>query len=306
MVKADAYGHGLVPVARAVENLIHSYGVATLQEGVALRKEGIRKEILLLAYTDDELDVANDCSMTLCVGSIQQLERLAASGLKPKVHLKLNTGMNRFGLDKRDLARALEISEEGGINVCGCYSHLRRADAPQYADFDRMRREVQLKYPSAVPHLCSSSSLNYNSYKLVRVGLAAYENAMTVVSQVVEARELFSGDYLGYGSYILEKPTKIAWIFGGYADGIMREKPQNVYIRGVKCRTLLVCMDVIAVETPFLCEVGESVILQNENYSAAEIADDTDTIPYTALTGRQGRIQRIYYDESGSKKDCES
>lgn len=301
MLKADAYGHGLIRVADATADSADLYGVATVAEGAALRRNGVTKPVLATSFAEREIATAAELDLTLSVGSLAELNQLCLvnkNGLKTPVqaHLKLNTGMNRFGLDPSEIDRALTLAKMSKIEVQGCYSHLGCRDSAQLELFDQMKSKVLDVYPNALPHLCSSSTLDLNRYPLVRVGLAAYENAMSVCSEVMLSRWLNNGQRLGYGEKTLEHDCFVAWVFGGYADGINREGQKRVLIRGQICKVLAVCMDATAVETPFEAVEGETVELQSSELSADGLATDADTIPYTVITSWRGRNQRIYYD----------
>lgn len=140
---------------------------------------------------------------------------------------------------------------------------------------------------------------------MVRIGIAAYDRAMSVYGHVIGARKLSAGDHIGYGEVTLKSDTNVAWAFGGYADGISRENPQEVILRDRKCRVIAVCMDAFCFETGNLnASIGEVVILQNEELTASRVAENCGTIPYTVLCGRHGRYKREYYDKGRSQKEC--
>ncbi len=303
MVKADAYMHGIFAVSAAVEDEVGAFGVATIDEGKALRRAGLKKEVLVTLSAPDDILPAVEYDLTVSVANIETLNSLIECkrilGKQPKVHLKLNTGMNRFGFDGAQIDDVLSCAAINDIKIEGFYSHLHSADVGQIKSFDHVCGKTEILYPHAIPHLCSSSSANLNTYPLLRVGYSAYEGAMTVLSRVIASRKVKCGECIGYGNYRAEKDCNIAWIFGGYADGISREYPQKILIRGREFGAVgYACMDCFAVDTLDLtAELNEEVILQNAVLTPEITAEYTDTIPYTVYTSRRGRIKRIYFDD---------
>lgn len=318
MVKANAYGHGLIPVCRATQDIVDMFGVATVEEGLAIRKAGIDKPILVSICNHNEIEIAVVNDLTIAVTSCCQLETLKNvqknfikqnSNQKIKVHFKLDTGMHRLGLEKDELECCLNRAKNYSIDVEGVYSHLRCVNNLQFDEFDAMTKITQAYFPNAIRHLVSSYSLYRNDkhYDMVRVGFFGYRNAMTVASEILTTRYIQAGDYFGYGNHMLDHNANIAIVFGGYADGVDRGQPSYVLIRGHKCKVVgKVCMDMFAVECNGFCpKQGEIVILQGEQLTSTIVAKERKTIDYTVLTAWRGRMERIYFDdESGSKKIC--
>ncbi len=303
MVKADAYMHGIFAVSAAVEDEVGAFGVATIDEGKALRRAGLKKEVLVTLSAPDDILPAVEYDLTVSVANIETLNSLIECkrilGKQPKMHLKFNTGMNRLGFDSAQTHDVLSCAAINDIKIEGFYSHLHSADVDQVKSFDEVCDKTEILFPEAMPHLCSSPSAKLNTYPLLRVGYSAYEGAMTVLSRVIASRKVKRGECIGYGNYRTEKDCNIAWVFGGYADGVSRERPQNVLIRGRQFSAVgYACMDCFAVDTmDMTAELGEEVILQNAVLTPEITAEYTDTIPYTVYTSKRGRIKRIYFDD---------
>ena len=195
------------------------------------------------------------------------------------------------------MRRVLQKAERVKLNVSGVYSHLRDDTDDQKDEFDKLAGIVKSYYPQAKKHLASSHSLSNPNliYDMVRLGIRAYEGAMSAYSQVIESRSLKAGERVSYGDYALIKDTNTAVIFGGYADGIARENPSSVYIRGQKCNVIgNVCMDCFVVDTgDFIAKFGDEVVLFDEN-TINRVACERNTIEYTVMTSLKGRIKRIY------------
>lgn len=304
MVKADGYGHGICKVAHYVESAVDAFGVETLQEGLKLKRAGIKKAILVLALCGSEIETA--CKNGLTIGLHNEAQLCKIVNLIEKKHIKptdfdiqfkVDSGMHRLGFDESALKRAVQKAERVKLNVSGVYSHLRDDTEDQKDEFDKLAGIVKSYYPQAKKHLASSHSLSNPNlrYDMVRLGIKAYEGAMSAYSQVIESRLLKAGERVSYGDYALEKDTNTAVIFGGYADGIARENPSSVYIRGQKCNVIgNVCMDCFVVDTgDFIAKFGDEVVLFDEN-TINRVACERNTIEYTVVTSLKGRIKRIY------------
>ena len=306
MVKADAYGHGLVKVAKRAENVVDAFGVETLEEGMKLRSAGIKSEILVLALCENEIFRAYKLDLTIGLHNREQFAKIVSlidsnriNPAKLKTHIKVDSGMHRLGFCLDELQIVLQKSKALGINVAGIYSHLRDETESQKSTFDRFVEVAKGYYPDIKAHLASSHSLfNPNlRYDGVRLGINAYNGAMSAYSQVVESRRLQAGERVSYGDFVLQKATNTAVVFGGYADSIARENPSSVRIRGKKCAVIgNVCMDCFVVDTGDLeAKVGERVLLFDSD-TASEVASERNTIEYCLMTSQKGRIQRVYLD----------
>lgn len=306
MVKADAYGHGLVKVAKRAENVVDAFGVETLEEGVKLRSAGIKSEILVLALCEDEIYRAYRQDLTIGLHNREQFAKIVSligsnriNPAKLKTHIKVDSGMHRLGFCIDELQIVLQKAKALGINVAGIYSHLRDETESQKSTFDRFVEVAKGYYPDIKAHLASSHSLfNPNlRYDGVRLGINAYNGAMSAYSQVVESRRLQAGERVSYGDFVLQKATNTAVVFGGYADSIARENPSSVRIRGKKCAVIgNVCMDCFVVDTGDLeAKVGERVLLFDSD-TASEVASERNTIEYCLMTSQKGRIKRVYLD----------
>ena len=289
MVKSDGYGHGITAVAKGVESLVYGFGVATVEEGALLRKEGIKAPILVCQWLPHEIGRARLCKLVLSIGTFDGLEIAKGSGIP--VALKINTGMNRFGFDPEDLPLLKERIR--GVNVKWVYSHIYSTDSAteQYSLFERCKNSLSIDCDN---HILASSTARLFDDDIVRVGIDAYRGAMTVESKVVAVKKLSVGDNVGYGKTMTESGY-IAWVFGGYNDGIERENPQPILIGGKLRQVIAVCMDCIAVFTDdYKATVGEKVEFISKDLTPDLVAQMTNTIPYTLLTRWKGRIKRTY------------
>lgn len=280
VVKANAYGHGDVIISRHLNQLgINAFAVATLQEAIHLRKNGIRGVILILGYTPaNQSYLLEKYHLTQTVFDIEYADELNSYGKKLSVHIKIDTGMHRLGENSHNIERICEIFEETNLKVDGMFTHLCAADSrkaedvaftkKQMKEFYAVVDEVKQKgYHPGKIHLQSSYGLlNYPELECdyVRIGIAMYgvfsnkkdetvlklplEPVLSVKSCIVMTKEVHKGESVGYGrQYVAEKDMRIAVVAIGYADGISRRLScgtGKVLVRGKKADIIgRICMD---------------------------------------------------------------
>lgn len=284
IVKADAYGHGAVAVARHLEARTDFFAVSAVDEGVELRQAGIKKPILILSYTDpQEYDalLANDIRATLYnVDEAKQLSEKALSlGKCAAVHVAVDTGMGRIGFPVTEEAAdaVAAIAALPGLTLEGVFSHYATADCAdkteankQTARFDAFLEMLESRGVTvAIRHICNSAGAMEFSrrYDMVRLGIALYglypsdevdhagvklRPAMQVFSHVIHVKTVEPGTAIGYGrAYIAPDRRKIATVSIGYADGFNRAFTGcgTVLIGGKECPVVgKVCMDQIMVD----------------------------------------------------------
>jgi len=259
VVKADGYGHGAVPVARAAAaGGASCFGVATLQEGVELRQAGLQQPVLVLGNLThpDELRACLHWQLMPTLSGMREAllcQNLATgSGRAMAVHLKLDTGMSRLGAPWQEGQRLVEaIAALEAVQLAGVYSHLADADAPG-AGLDPLTRQQQQHFEAVLSgvqqaglasgcrHLANSAATLRSPglhYDLVRVGLALYghrpaahlggdlalQPAMQVRARVSLMRQVPAGVGVSYGHrFITSRPSRLAVVGIGYADGVPR------------------------------------------------------------------------------------
>lgn len=338
VVKADAYGHGAVVVARALERRVWGFGVSLVEEGVEIRRAGVEAPILVLgaAYGLDHRDVLA-YRLTPVIGDPADLQRFrhAADELgveRVDVHLKIDTGMARLGVLPADVDRFCDaLAGVRGIALSGLMTHLACADdgddvrsRAQLARFAEAREALKRRgHDPALLHVANSAGLlrlPEARFGLVRPGIAIYgvspgEKAtiaglrpvMSLRSRVVALRDLAVGESVSYGGrYTVTRPTRIATVPVGYADGYTRRLSgkAEVLVRGQRCAVLgsitmdMCLVDVTELDSP---KLGEDVILLgaqgDARVSAEELAVSSDTIPWEILCGISKRVPRVYTGE---------
>ena len=319
VVKADAYGHGALQVAKVLQKYgCGKFAVATVNEGVALRKSGISGEILILGYTPME-DIKKIADFDLCQSlySSEYARVLQNSNFDLKVHIAIDTGMNRlgFGFDEQSLANLEKISKR--FKVEGVYTHLSSADDDKSDGFtalqiDRFKRVIKgLEFsPKSVHYANSKGFLRFNDgfADTVRLGVCLYGlgdcNGVTPAlewkSAVATVKTVKKGESIGYGrSFIANKNMKIVTVACGYADGYFRALSNlGKVVIGGKIAPVVgnICMDSFMVDASDIdgVSVGDEVVLIGEKYSARDMANQIGTIDYEVVTAISQRVDGVW------------
>jgi alanine racemase len=322
VIKANAYGHGLVAVARALENA-DLFAVARVDEGLALRAAGIRNDVLLLegVFDAEQLSAAATAGFELVVHDRQQIELLRATPLKTrfKVWLKFDSGMNRLGFKGAEFSvahaalRELTCVEQP-VNL---FTHLASADSP-----DLPTTADQLTKFAAITHGLPGQRSIANSAGMigfpeaqadwVRPGLLLYgvspfpgligpdhglRPVMTLHSHVIAVKDLVQGEQVGYGgAWTARRSTRLVIAAVGYGDGYPRNLASGapVLVNGERAPLAgRVSMDMIGIDATDLSGVakpGDPVILWGDGLPVEEIAEWAETIPYELLCGISQRV----------------
>ena len=298
-VKADCYGLG--DIAEYLEEDVDSYAVATMEEAITLKRRGVSKPILLLTPTED-VKKASAHDVTVSVHSVDTASALRCA---PDIHIALNTGMNRYGVTRDSLPLVLNILD--GARVTGAYTHVYGAPyaMAQMESFLDMLAPIRERFPTVTTHVSASSMLpDTLGCDEVRIGLAAYlPSGMSITSTVLSIQSLSEGDRAGYdGVFRATRPSLIATVRGGYADGLPRAmRGSHVIVGNVYCPIVAVCMDCILVDvTDVDAHVGDTVVIIGSRggleVTPEDIARHLHTIPYEVLAHPRPRARRIVYD----------
>lgn len=319
VIKADAYGHGAVTVARTLKTQgVKLFAVAWLSEAVELRHHGITDPILILSQPQRryiQQIVEQDVIQTIYDLDFARELSLAAKGKKIKVHVKVDTGMSRIGVaPEATVSLIRELQKLPNIEVEGLFTHFACADIPthplnqeQIKKFQQVIAEVTrcCGRPKYIHAANSAAIKNFPEvhFDLVRAGISLYRGVMTFKSQVMFVKEVPAGVSVSYGAHFVTKQlTKVATISAGYADGWPRalSNKGRVLIQGRSYPIIgNVCMDMCMVDvTGSNVVVGDEVVLigkqGDQEITAQEIADLTGTIDYEIMCGISKRVPRIY------------
>ncbi|MBQ7652874.1 MAG: alanine racemase [Clostridia bacterium] len=301
MVKANAYGHGL-KIVDYVDDVVAAYGVATEEEGVLLRRS-TSKPILVTAPNVKNARLILDAALTPMVSDKEEMARVNDLANKPTVvHLKVDSGMGRFGAKRisETVDNAIFAKSLKNVRVKGIATHFSSYDAlfKQVERFSRHIAAAESVTGKLLTHAGSSSTAIATDYDLIRIGYAAYSNAMKVTSTIAYVKKLKKGESVGYGErYVAEKPVSVAVVYGGYADGIRtRSIGYKVLINGKRQPIIAVCMDVFMVELSTKAKIGDEVTVINGEKDVLEMAKTAGVIPYEVYVGFVGRT-KITYDK---------
>lgn len=333
VVKADAYGHGLVPVAKAAISAGADYlGVALLEEAVALREAGIEAPILAwLVQPGSDFKKAIELDIDIAAASLKALQEIsdASEGKKARVHLEVDTGMTRGGfLSEWDQLTAEHLKN---VEVVGIFSHFARADEPgeaqndeQLTRFNEMVERVRsFGFTNVIRHLSNSAATIKNhaaAFDMVRTGIAMYglspdvktlgnsqslvlRPAMQLRAAMYLVKDVPANTPVGYGaSESTTADTKLGVIAMGYADGIPRiAHGAGVWSAGKKAFSIgRVSMDQFVVDlgAQSKAQSGDWVVIFGNGSHGEFTADDwgaaSQTINYEIVTRIGPRVPRIY------------
>lgn len=324
VIKADAYGHGAVRVAEALEDQADGFAVACIEEALELRAAGLRAPILLLEgfFEASELALIVEHDLWFVVHSSWQLDALeqAATHKPLTAWLKLDTGMHRVGFEPADYRAAYQrLLGSGKVGKVVLMTHFARAD-----ELDSPRSEEQVAvFRAATEGMVAETSLRNSPAVLgwphipsdwVRPGIMLYgatpfdhpqalanqlKPVMTLESKIISVRELPAGEPVGYGAaFVTPRTTRVGVVAMGYADGYPRQAPTGtpVWIDGQPSQLLgRVSMDMLCVDLTQVPQagLGSRVELWGRNVLASDVAARAGMIPYQIFCNLH-RVPRSY------------
>ncbi|MES2798685.1 MAG: alanine racemase [Bacteroidota bacterium] len=334
MVKAQAYGSGGDKMVRFLEQQgINYLGVAYVDEGVELRKLGVKLPILVM---NTEVEALEDCirhDLEPAIFSMSQLDRLIKELIilgrsNYPIHIKIDTGMHRLGFYPEQMSALCDlIKAQPEVTVKSVYSHLADADnkrdkrftAQQIKLFNQCCEQLykSINY-SFTRHILNSEGIANHSiaqFEMVRLGIGMYgissnsdlkrklQPAFAWYSAISQIKTIKKGESVGYlRSFIAEKETTIAIVPLGYADGFRRSLGNGkgqVFVKGKACKTVgRVCMDMIMIDVSSVkAKEGDLVEIIGKQQKIEQFASQMETIPYEVMTSISSRVQRIYLEE---------
>lgn len=337
ILKANAYGHGMVEVARKMVALGADYfGVAVLEEAILLREQGIQTPVLVLGgILGNQVPLFLKYDLTLTASSIEKLEQVEhaaeAMGVKAKVHLKIDTGMERIGVHYYNAESLLEASLKcRHVQIEGIFSHFANADTADltHASLQLERFNEVLSFyerrslPAPLRHMANSAAilqLPDSYFDLVRPGILLYgvypspecsrsvqvRPALAWKSHVVYFKVVLPGHPVGYGStWQSDHMVRMVTIPVGYGDGYFRSMSNKaqVIIRGKKYPVVgRIAMDQITANIEWDSAYNDDPVILiggdgEQTITCEDLADWAGTIPYEILTNINTRVPRLYFD----------
>ena len=324
VVKAFGYGSEPVKISKFLEkNGVDYFAVAYVNEGIALRKSGIKLPVLVLHPQTDDFDDIIEYNLEPNIYSFRILNAFIKKSKSHPFHLKFNTGLNRLGFSINDIDGLFKILK-GQANIKYLFSHLGASEDKKEKNytlkqihlFEKISTEMERKFEKSFKkHLLNTSGiLNYSDFKydMVRTGIGLYgygndkifskylKPVLSLKSVISQIHEIEKGQSVGYNrGFIAKKNCKIGIIPIGHADGISRSLGNGkvgFLIKKKIAKTIgNICMDMLMLDvTNINCREGDEVSIIDENYLTAEdLGEETNTISYEILTSLSSRIKRI-------------
>ena len=334
MVKAFGYGSGGFEIAKLLEHHKVDYlGVAFADEGISLKSAGIQLPIMVLNPETTSFAAIIQHRLEPEIYSLKGLNAFLKIAEQKKlkhfpIHIKLDTGMHRLGFEEENIEELISVLRGNNlVTVKSILSHLATADDINQHDFalsqinlfeklsHKLINELQIKPIRHILNTSGISNFQQAQYDMVRLGIGLYgvsndveeqkylENVGTLKSIISQIRTINSGESVGYGRrFIAEKPSKIATIPIGYADGISRAWGNSVgfVVINKQKATIIgsVCMDMLMADvTEINCKEGDDVIIFGESPTVTFMSKQLHTIPYEILTSISQRVKRVFYRE---------
>lgn len=334
VVKADGYGHGVVPVARLLQaEGADGFGVALAEEALELREAGITTDIVVLnGVVGGAHDAVIEADLTPVVYELAEARAFCSAarrvGRSIGIDLKVDTGMSRLGVQDHLLGSFLDTFEElPGVHISGCMTHLATADSDeeimqeQLRRFDRAVEYIRERgHQPRTLHAANSAATFRNPrahYDMVRPGIALFgyvdapgpesaqlRPAMRLRTEIISLRQIQADTRVGYdGTFVASRSTRVATIPLGYGDGLIRRSSNRgtVLVRGQACPVIgNVSMDLTAVDVTEVAGVGlgDEVVLMGAQGSieltARDVAEAAGTLHYEVLTNVSRRVPRFY------------
>lgn len=322
IMKADGYGLGSEAISRSIDDEVDYFGVATIEEGILLRKNGIKSNILILGYIPkDKLYNLKEYDLMATVYSNESFyDILQYGGKECKVHIAINTGMNRLGFRYENFNEILEIFKyQEYLNIQGIFTHLTCADTDKEFTLTQLRRFKNLidlldvnNVDFGLTHAFNSAASintfnNYFSFDMIRVGYALYgysdelETPIKILSRIIQINRVKKGESIGYGkSYVATEDKVIAVVSAGYADGFphLLSNRGRVTVKGVSVNIVGdICMDYFMVDiSDISAKVGDEVILFGEDINWKTFINDYKIFPYEFLCNICHRGRKLYIE----------
>jgi alanine racemase len=327
VVKADAYGHGLVGVAQALADDARLFGVANLEEALTLREALPHPIIILGPPLPDERPTIAERRFIPTISALEEAQEFSRLG-SIAINFKIDTGMGRMGvIENEALGTFKTIAGLPNITIHSVSTHMPVSDQDaeytrdQLARFSKIVRQlrVELKgdYKAHVLQSAGTLAFNQEPFEIVRAGIILYgisplaefqkllRPVMTWKTRIGLIRDMPKGSSISYGrTYITPRPMRVATLTAGYADGYPRHlsnRDAAVLLRGQRCPLLgRVTMDLMLIDVSNVdnVQVGEEIVLMgreaNAEIACAELAEKADTITWEIVTRIGARVRRVF------------
>ncbi len=330
IVKASSYGSGTHEVVNMLDNQNINYlATALTDEGIQLRKEGIRLPIMIMNPEPTSIDSLIEYNLEPEIYSFESLAMFSKktymlTNRQYGIHLKINTGMNRLGFDENEIPQLIrQLKNNKVLKIRSIFSHLAAADEPQHDDFTRQQiakfkrisDKIQDEFPYKIlRHIANSAGIlrfPEAHFDMVRLGIGLYglsikqnkhlQNSSTLISHISQVRDLSTSDTVGYSRKgKISQKSRVAIVPIGYADGLNRRLSNGNWafiVNGKKAPILgNICMDMSMIDvTNIDAKAGDEVIIFGDAQTADQMATKLETISYEIITNIGERVKRVYY-----------
>lgn len=323
VLKANAYGLGDEKICKFLEDDIDYFAVSSEMEFLRVREQ-TNKPILLLDPMYENITNLAKKNAEFCVSNLKGFRLILSEAkrhktIKYKIHIAINTGMNRFGIsDEQEIVKICEtLKKVQNISILGVFSHYFQANNEYFVSFQYKKfkyfQNLILKFytkDKLIFHICASSAtFQKDVFDMVRVGILAYSDeifdTVKLTAKIIDFQSLKRGESAGYNrQFIAKKNTKLAIVSIGYADGLFRNIVDKGYvlINDNFCKIVAICMDSILVDvTKITCKIYDTVTIFGKDklkqIFVCDLADWCDTIDYEILTHLSSRVERVYIED---------
>ncbi|MBU6140290.1 MAG: alanine racemase [Proteobacteria bacterium] len=325
VVKANAYGHGLLEVVEAIQNKVDYLAVFSFEDAVLLREQGVKKPLLVQSRIfPKQINLAIKHDIEVTVSTLDILQKVKKN---LKIHICVDTGLGRDGFVSSDLKKIASLLKKTSAKLCGIYGHFAAADDSKFDDYSKKQIQELLRWKKelACPlfhHAASAGTVygkNHPDFEMVRIGIALYglwpspernksiklEPVLSWRARITEIKSLPKGSVISYGcTHILERDSKVALVPIGYYDGISRlsSGKSQVILCGKKVPQIgrvtmnLIVIDVTDVER---AKVGDVATIIGQDGDAEVTANDwanwSQTSNYEVVTRLNSALKRIVF-----------
>ena len=324
VVKAFGYGHGDIEISKKLEQLgVYALWVADFEEGIRLRESGIRSKIIIANPGWKSYNEIVKYNLEVVIHNCRLLDFYISKGKDVNIHLKFNTGMNRYGFDKKELNFVVNrLKNNSNLRVVSICSHLSSADDTSKLDVSRNQinlfNNISETLENNLNNKIERHILNSNGFmnfpesqmNMVRLGISLYgsynnlnlQQISKLKSVISQNRNIEKGEGVGYSSdFIAKKTMNISVIPVGYADGLNRKLGNsigNVIVKGVTCPIIgNICMDSFMIDTSYVnCKEGDEVEIFGPKNTILSLSKKIGTIPYEIYSTLNRRFKRVYID----------
>ena len=312
VIKSDAYGHNLSSIVKDIDDLVDGYGVVRIEEALEIRKQSNKKVLLMQGvYSKEEYILSKNQKLDLVIHNNNQFNLIKDEGNHEMFWYKVNTGMNRLGIAIDELDQFQSLLKDSNVLM----THLACADDPkdklnniQFENFDHAWNHLENNIQRSILNSAGVFNFPDKAYDWVRPGIAMYggidfpglKTAMTFRSQIISIQFLDRNERIGYGGRVeTKKPSKIAIVYCGYADGFPQTAIDgtSVIVNSYQSKIIgRVSMDLISIDITDIpdCKIGDWCELWSPDLSIVENANKNNLISYELMTKISARVTRKY------------